>query len=397
MKHAPVCLIGLCLISLSCAVTPEAEQGVPSSRPAEEGAVARLRRFVDKEGSLDCGIMAMSGDAWQQIAQTDFSHPWAPCGALCSDKARDEQGQAVGVDLCFITIYGSDANLTIAYGDYGFCLVVAPRRWYFQNPELEAALRTVLEGDERYWKGHASFVLRSALLCRAGEMGRDDAKHDAEAEEWQESRVAPERDRFRPAKEPSEEEVLAKILAIKDPKDLNNPVNDADQTWLHVAAYNGYAEAAGLLLLRGAQVDVQDATGRTPLHWAARESPDIVGMLLLAGANVEARDDGRRTPLGEAADGPAGRLSARLLVAAGAEVNVQDANHQTPLMVAMNRRKCLLADFLCECGAKWDINDFGKKTALGSATKYSRPPCTQSSTQPSPAAPSTKPATGAAD
>lgn len=69
-----------------------------------------------------------------------------------------------------------------------------------------------------------------------------------------------------------------------------------DSTALHVAAWLLRTVMVKLLLERGAQVDVRDGTGRTPLalavranvdsYWTERRSPALVEAMLLAGASV---------------------------------------------------------------------------------------------------------------
>jgi ankyrin repeat protein len=67
-------------------------------------------------------------------------------------------------------------------------------------------------------------------------------------------------------------------------------------TALHVAAWHAWPSTAGLLIERGAAIDVLDGKGRTPLalavracvdsYWTHRRSPESVERLLRAGASV---------------------------------------------------------------------------------------------------------------
>jgi len=69
-----------------------------------------------------------------------------------------------------------------------------------------------------------------------------------------------------------------------------------DSTALHVAAWRAQHDTVRLLIDRGAQVDVRDGSGRTPLvlavracvdsYWTARRSPASVDALLRAGAST---------------------------------------------------------------------------------------------------------------
>ena len=70
-----------------------------------------------------------------------------------------------------------------------------------------------------------------------------------------------------------------------------------DSTALHVAAWKAWPKTVKLLIERGANVNAQDAKGRTPLmlavkacvdsYWTNRRSPESVEALLRAGASVD--------------------------------------------------------------------------------------------------------------
>jgi hypothetical protein len=73
-----------------------------------------------------------------------------------------------------------------------------------------------------------------------------------------------------------------------------------DSTALHVAAWKAWPKTVKLLIERGANVNAQDAKGRTPLmlavkacvdsYWTNRRSPESVEALLKAGASVSSVD-----------------------------------------------------------------------------------------------------------
>jgi ankyrin repeat protein len=73
-----------------------------------------------------------------------------------------------------------------------------------------------------------------------------------------------------------------------------------DSTALHVAAWKAWPKAVKLLIERGANVNAQDAKGRTPLmlavracvdsYWTNRRSPESVEALLKAGASISGVD-----------------------------------------------------------------------------------------------------------
>lgn len=76
---------------------------------------------------------------------------------------------------------------------------------------------------------------------------------------------------------------------------------DHDVTPLMVAAREGNADTAKLLLNRGSNVNARSANKRTALHIAAdawwREDAQVIEVLLNAGADPKAKDELGRTPL----------------------------------------------------------------------------------------------------
>ncbi|XP_059827559.1 protein phosphatase 1 regulatory subunit 16A [Hypanus sabinus] len=76
---------------------------------------------------------------------------------------------------------------------------------------------------------------------------------------------------------------------VESQTDLNHE-NELGACLLHVAAANGYTEAAELLLSNGARVDVRDTDGWEPLHAAACWGQvHMVELLVCHGANLNAR------------------------------------------------------------------------------------------------------------
>jgi ankyrin repeat protein len=107
-------------------------------------------------------------------------------------------------------------------------------------------------------------------------------------------------------------------------------------TALHRAAYGGKGEIAQVLLDAGARMNVKDAQGFTPLHWAVYES------LLIPGAQDVAK----------------------LLVVRGADINARDKEGSTPLYWAVWQGNPDLADFLLAHGADPAIKGKGNLTPL---------------------------------
>jgi len=115
-------------------------------------------------------------------------------------------------------------------------------------------------------------------------------------------------------------------------------VDEADRatgrTALHWAAREGHAEAIEALLLTGAAVDVEDRTGKTALSTAAEAGrADAVRILLEKGAAVNHRDRIGGSPLLWAA-GLGNVETVEVLLAHDADVTVADTNGLTPLLWA---------------------------------------------------------------
>ena len=81
---------------------------------------------------------------------------------------------------------------------------------------------------------------------------------------------------------------------------------NADES-IHKAARAGHIEAVKQHLAAGADVNVKDRAGLTPLHFAADYGhKEVVELLIAKGGDVNTKDDGGMTPLdfaeGELAD-----------------------------------------------------------------------------------------------
>ncbi|MDE0313584.1 MAG: ankyrin repeat domain-containing protein [Candidatus Poribacteria bacterium] len=91
----------------------------------------------------------------------------------------------------------------------------------------------------------------------------------------------------------------------------------------------------------------------TPLHWVAQRGlTNGVACLLANGANPNVTDDKGQTPLHFIAHKGVGKNQAELLIEHGADVNARDDAGQTPLDYAKKAKRKSVADFLTELSQK---------------------------------------------
>jgi ankyrin repeat protein len=139
------------------------------------------------------------------------------------------------------------------------------------------------------------------------------------------------------------------------------------ETALLIAARQGHAPVARLLLDRHADPDLLDATHRAALsHAAGAGHDDVVALLIERGAAVDPVDDQQRTPLHWAIVG--GHATAAIaLIDAGADVNhrcPKEPAGYTPLhrCVSVGDAMQAVAERLIKAGADQTLRDprFGK-------------------------------------
>ena len=144
---------------------------------------------------------------------------------------------------------------------------------------------------------------------------------------------------------------IEELLAAN--RSLISAMSSDGWTPLHLASFFGKADAARLLLNKGAAVNARSTNPmeNMPLHAAAAgKSTEIVKLLVDHGANVNARQHGGWTPLhGAAQDGNV--EMARALVAAGADVQTRADNNQTALDLALTGGKQAMVEYLESNGA----------------------------------------------
>jgi cytohesin len=125
-------------------------------------------------------------------------------------------------------------------------------------------------------------------------------------------------------------------------------------TPLHLAVYEGFEEAAELLLAKGSDVNAKAGDGATPLCWAARNGHRrMIEFLLAKGADVNAFPPGGLTPLYFAAS-RGERSTVELLLSKGANVN---CGYSRPLQAAIINGHKDVAELLRQRGGSRSFSD----------------------------------------
>lgn len=135
------------------------------------------------------------------------------------------------------------------------------------------------------------------------------------------------------------------------------------------AATRGDLARVKALIDEGANVNVTDALGRTPLHMTAFYGrPKTAAHLIASGANVNAKDRVGMTPL-HAAVLAGGQQEVELLLDKKADIKVPSEIGLTPLHLAAATGQPQLAALLLQHGADPKSKDREGNTPLALATK----------------------------
>ncbi|MFC1523036.1 ankyrin repeat domain-containing protein [Elusimicrobiota bacterium] len=143
-------------------------------------------------------------------------------------------------------------------------------------------------------------------------------------------------------------------------------VNEAPETKsaLLLAITNDNADSADILIDAGANVNIRDGRGRTPLSYAAaKNSISTVRKLIIKGADMNTQDERGRTPLSYAAD-MCSVDAARKLIVNGAKINARDEEGKTALITAAMAPCGTIIEMLIAKRAHLNVRDNWGKTAL---------------------------------
>jgi hypothetical protein len=161
---------------------------------------------------------------------------------------------------------------------------------------------------------------------------------------------------------------LALVTTLLAGRDVNLRDKSSQTTALEHAVKNANREMVQLLISAGANVNLKDNSGETPLMMLdADATSDLVWDLINAGAKVNASDTSGNTPLMEAASVNNLELL-KTLLEAGADVNAKNKNGKTALMMAASEGLVNNLRTLILAGAKVNAVDAEGKNALYYAT-----------------------------
>ena len=140
-------------------------------------------------------------------------------------------------------------------------------------------------------------------------------------------------------------------------------------TPLHLATIRGHTDVVQLLLENGAMPDMPDKEGKTALHWAATANfgrQQVVELLLNRGAKPNMADLHGRTPLHVAAM-RGHKDVVQMLLNGSAEPNIKSQPSQqgvTPLHCAVIQNRKEVVQLLINGGAEPNMADQNGRTAL---------------------------------
>ena len=130
-------------------------------------------------------------------------------------------------------------------------------------------------------------------------------------------------------------------------------VDSNGRTCVSWAAARGDAKALRILLGYGAQVNIRDGQGFSPLHLAS--SVACINLLVNAGADIKARNSSGHTPLHSICRGSGSLPLLQRLVEVGVDVDAVDDGNETALANAAYNRHTACAIHLLESGANMDM------------------------------------------
>jgi len=342
-------------------VTTSSRQPAVENRP--QTTLRVIREFFEENPPDEVGVRVLFYDLDSPRLDWDEQRPWIE--ALRRDTHPVDTGTSEIIGLAasgHVWFEGLHTSLVVPLSCAGLSLG-GGYRYLLKNPSLA---RLLVEAYEELGpaKGFTDRLLRHCLKVAAGEPSELPELTDGDR------RIRAEQERQRSYCYTMTDEEMAALdearafvgaggdvdaLILEDPADEDGQ----KQTRLHRAAKEGFRTVAECLLLHGANPNVVDSVGLTPLDWAAKRAHRAcAALLILRGADVNrgVRLSGR-TPLLEVAGGYGDRQDPRrveiveMLLGAGADVNVANRFGTTPLHEATSYGRLEIVALLIAAGA----------------------------------------------
>ncbi|XP_063711529.1 26S proteasome non-ATPase regulatory subunit 10-like [Symsagittifera roscoffensis] len=144
--------------------------------------------------------------------------------------------------------------------------------------------------------------------------------------------------------------------------------DDAKWTCAHICASIGNVEILQILKPFNIDLDAQNATGQTPLHYACSKNRlEVVQFLITAGAKLDIQDNHGATPLHRCSSLGHWKVVELMLQGAGVAklVNISDSEGNTPLHLACEGGHSSVCSALLKAGAdKTKLNKEEKSPEL---------------------------------
>jgi ankyrin repeat protein len=163
--------------------------------------------------------------------------------------------------------------------------------------------------------------------------------------------------------------VTAVRLLLERGLNFSNMDTCYDQEQILAAARFGHDMITKQLLCKGVSAEAKDATGQTPLSWAATNSHEaVVKLLIKEGADLEIQFKNGLTLLWWAA-GNGQEDVMKLLLDRGASLKTKDGDGYTPLLLAASNGHESLVRLLLQKGAEHRARNNSNQTSLLLAVK----------------------------
>jgi len=146
---------------------------------------------------------------------------------------------------------------------------------------------------------------------------------------------------------------VAKVRTLLSDGNSPNQIDEDNQrTGLHEVAMNGNIQIAAILIKAGAQIDIRDKLGNTPLIYAAEhDHGELLKLLLDVGAQVDGQNRGGMTALMVAAKNGEVEI-VRILLAHGANPTKSDFTGRDAIGWSLDSHRPAVIELLKDAAAR---------------------------------------------